>query len=126
MATILVADDAPNIRTLLRVVLQPAHRVIEADDGEQALTRALAHRPALAILDITMPGLTGLDVCRRLRENPDLQAMPVIIITANGAPGDRATALEAGADYFLTKPFSPAVISELVTAALGDRTASAL
>ena len=118
MATILVADDAPHIRRLLCAILQPGHDVIEADDGDEALRRAIAHRPALAILDVAMPGLTGLDVCRRFRQDPALQATPVIIITANGGPTDRGTALAAGANYFVTKPFSPALIVRLVAAAL--------
>jgi len=125
MATILVADDAPSIRTLLRAILQPGHSVIEADDGEQALHFAIEHRPALAILDITMPGLSGIDVCRRIRETPDLRGTPVIIITANGTPTDRAAAAEAGANFFLTKPFSPAAITRLVATALGGKPAVA-
>src|SRR5206468_1465462 len=98
MMSILVADDAPSVRKLLRTILEPMHEVIEAGDGSEALRR-LGERPAaIAILDVAMPELTGIEVCRQLRQNPVFAGTSVIIITANGAPADRAAALAAGAD----------------------------
>jgi CheY-like chemotaxis protein len=118
MMSILVADDAPGVRKLLRLILEPGYEVIEAGDGDQALRQLTDHRPDIAILDVSMPELTGIDVCRRLRQDPSLATTGVIVITANGTPLDRTVALDAGADYFLTKPFSPGVIVRLVESLL--------
>ena len=112
--SILVADDAPSVRKLLRLILEPAHIVIEAGDGDQALRQLIDHRPDLAILDVAMPAKTGLEVCRQIRQDPRLSGTGVIVITANGTPNDRAAALAAGADDFLPKPFSPGSIVRLV------------
>jgi CheY-like chemotaxis protein len=125
MMTILVADDAPSVRMLLRMILQPSHQVIEAGDGEQALCALVDHCPEVAILDVSMPGVTGIEVCRQLRLNPRTAATGVIVVTANGTAADRDAALAAGADYFLSKPFSPAVMLELVEILLRDRLVSA-
>ena len=118
MMSILVADDAPSVRKLLRAILELRHTVIEAEDGRQALERLIEHRPAVAILDVTMPEMTGIEVCRQIREDPAFDETSVIIITANGTPTDRAAALAAGSNYFLAKPFSPTVVSRLVEAIL--------
>jgi two-component system, OmpR family, phosphate regulon response regulator PhoB len=114
MMNILVADDAPSVRKLLRLILEPAHTVIEAEDGGDAIRQLQAHRPDVAILDVTMPVKTGLDVCRQLRSDPDLADTGVIVITANGVQTDRSMAMAAGADQFLTKPFSPVSIMRVV------------
>jgi CheY-like chemotaxis protein len=121
MMSILVADDTPSVRMLLRMILQPTHQVIEAGDGDQALRAIVDHRPDIAILDVSMPGQTGIDVCRKLRQDPSTASTGVIVVTANGTPSDRENALAAGADYFLSKPFSPAAILGLVDALLGAR-----
>ena len=118
MMSILVADDAPGVRKLLRLILGPGYEVIEAEDGDQALRLMTEHRPDVAILDVSMPKRTGIEVCRLLRQDPDLATTGVIVITANGTPQDQATALDAGANYFLTKPFSPGVIIGMVEALL--------
>jgi CheY-like chemotaxis protein len=114
MTLVLVADDAPSVRQLLRVILAPQYQVIEASDGTEALALMLQEQPPIAILDIQMPGKTGLEVCRALRGDPRTQATGILVITANGTPDDRADALAAGADAFLTKPFSPAIIIRAV------------
>src|SRR5215210_7988294 len=114
MLSILVADDAPSVRKLLRLILEPTYLVIEAGDGDHALRQLVDHRPDLAILDVAMPGRTGLDVCRQIRLDPRLAGTGVIVITANGTPTDREAALAAGADHFLPKPFSPGTIVRLV------------
>jgi CheY-like chemotaxis protein len=118
MMSILVADDAPGVRKLLRLILGPGYEVIEAEDGDQALRLMTEHRPDVAILDVSMPKRTGIEVCRLLRQDPDLATTGVIVITANGTPQDQTAALDAGADYFLTKPFSPGVIIGMVEALL--------
>ena len=121
MTDILVADDAPSVRKLCRMIFQPKYRVIEAGDGMEALRCLLATRPPVAVLDITMPELNGLDLCRAIRQDPRIASTAIIIITANGGPADRAAALAAGADHFISKPFSPAAILRLVESVVPRR-----
>ena len=121
MSSILVADDVPSVRKLLRLILEPTHLVIEAGDGDDALRQLIDHRPALAILDVGMPGRSGIEVCRALRGDPSLASTGVIVMTANGMEADRRAALAAGADHFVAKPFSPGRIVELVDAVLAER-----
>lgn len=122
MVSILIADDEPHVRALLRMIVTPTHQPIEAGDGATALSLLIERQPPLAILDVGMPELSGIEVCRQLRADPRTADMGVIIVTANGAPDDRAAALAAGADYFVTKPFSPTVILRLVETLLEART----
>jgi CheY-like chemotaxis protein len=121
MSSILVADDAPSVRKLFRMIFQPEHRVIEAGDGKEALRLLLETRPPVAILDITMPEMDGLELCRAIREDVHVASTAIIIITANGGPSDRAAALAAGADHFISKPFSPAVLVRLVGSLVAER-----
>lgn len=105
MARVLVVDDDRTVREVVASYLGAyGHDVVEADDGEQALR--LAHeRPAdLVVLDLMLPGIDGLEVCRRLRARSDV---PVIMLTALGAETDRVMGLELGADDYVGKPFSP-------------------
>jgi CheY-like chemotaxis protein len=119
--SILVADDAPSVRRLLRFILEPTHVVLEAGDGDEALRQLFDHRPDIAILDVSMPARTGIDVCRQLRQDPRVATTDVIMITANGSPASRSAALAAGADHFLTKPFSPGKVASLIEAILASR-----
>ena len=106
---ILVADDEPHIRRVLATLLRNAEfQVSEACDGTEAL--AFIDSPEamdLAILDLMMPGATGLEVLATMRAHPRHARTPVIILTAKGQDTDREAALQGGADEFLTKPFSP-------------------
>ena len=122
MVSILIADDEPHVRALLRMILTPTHESIEAGDGESALRLLVEQRPPIAILDISMPKMNGIELCRQVRNDPRPSATGIIVVTANGAPDDRAAALAAGADYFVTKPFSPTVVLRLVQTLLAART----
>ena len=121
MTEILVADDAPSVRKLFRMILQPEYRMVEAGDGREALRLLLETRPPVAILDVSMPELNGLDLCRAIRQDPRIASTRIIVITANGGPADRAAAIAAGADHFISKPFSPAVILRLIELALAGQ-----
>ena len=112
---ILIADDAPQLRLLLRHVLV-GHESVEAGSRDEALAVVRAAAADVAILDVNMPGRTGLEVCRAIRLDPHRAATYVIIITASGDPDGERRAREAGADAFLTKPFSPRRLCELVDA----------
>jgi sigma-B regulation protein RsbU (phosphoserine phosphatase) len=114
MAKILVADDAALLRILVCRSLS-GHRTIEAEDGESALALARATRPHIAILDWMMPGLSGLEVCRAIREDPDLASIKVILMTAKSGFDNASEAADAGVDHFLTKPIMPRQLSTLVS-----------
>ena len=117
MTTILVVDDEPSIVDLVRFTLEDAEvRVVEASDGAEALVIARRIRPDLILLDVQMPRLDGLEVCRQLRQEPAFARAPIILLTAAGQEADRARGLGAGADEYLTKPFSPLALLALVEA----------
>jgi two-component system, sensor histidine kinase and response regulator len=102
---VLVADDDAAGRRLLRTLLEPeGHEVLEADDGPAALACAEAERPDVVLLDVVMPRLSGFDVCRQLKTQPELAATPVLLVTGLSRSEDRAAGMAAGADDFLSKP----------------------
>ena len=114
--TILVVDDEKNIVQLARLYLdKEGYRVEAAYDGAQALEKAKALRPDLVILDIMMPEMDGLSVCRELRKTSNV---PIIILTARGDDVDRIVGLELGADDYVTKPFNPRELVARVKAVL--------
>ena len=118
-ATVLVVDDEPNIRELLHFHLEHAgYRVREAADGDAAL-RLARTRPDLIILDVMLPGLDGLEVCRRLRAAGD--QVPVLMLTARSDEIDKVLGLETGADDYLTKPFGVRELLARVKALLRRR-----
>ncbi|HJV56703.1 MAG TPA: response regulator [Methylomirabilota bacterium] len=113
--TLLIADDEPAILDLVRFTLEdPQVRIVEASDGATALELARQLGPDVALLDVKMPRLSGLDVCRRLRELPECAHTRVVLLTAAAQAEDRRRGLAAGADHYLTKPFSPLALLTLV------------
>jgi two-component system alkaline phosphatase synthesis response regulator PhoP len=105
---ILIVEDEKDIRDLVRYNLETeGFAVVEASDGEIALHLAARERPALIILDLMLPGLPGLEVCRLLRAKEDTQRLPILILTARASELDKILGLEMGADDYVTKPFSP-------------------
>lgn len=119
MAHVLIADDDADIRDLVAFKLtQNGHRVTAVEDGMAAL-RAVREQPVeLALLDIRMPGMSGLDVCRALRATSETASLPVIMITARSQEGDIEVGFAAGADDYIIKPFSPRELSSRVIAVL--------
>ena len=112
MARILVADDVRPIRMLIRRALELAgHDVVEAADGDEALSVLIAERPAVAILDVIMPGMSGFEVCRAARSDVSLASLGIIILSGNVSAEQ---AREAGADRVFTKPFSPKALLDAV------------
>jgi len=119
VTTVLVADDDSDIRELVSFKLgQAGYEVLAVGDGAEALEAARAHRPDLAILDLMMPGLSGLDVCSQLRREEATAAVPVIMLTAKAQEQDVATGFAAGADDYVVKPFSPRELVSRVQAVL--------
>jgi len=116
---ILVADDSAENREILSARLAAnGYHVLTASDGEQALAVARAEQPDLILLDVMMPKVNGLDVCRRLKADPSLPFMPVVLVTARGDTQDIVAGLEAGADEYLTNPVDQTALLARVKAAL--------
>ena len=114
MKRVLIVDDQADIRRLIRMTLEfEPYACDEAADGETGLQLAVALRPDLILLDVMMPGpLDGLEVCRRVRSDPDLHATKVVLLTARGQVHDRVAGRRAGAHDYLVKPFSPLQLVE--------------
>jgi two-component system alkaline phosphatase synthesis response regulator PhoP len=112
---VLIVDDEPDLRDLLVYNLQrEGYDVIEAADGVEALERAEAEQPDAIVLDVMMPGLSGLDVCRRLRESATLRKTPILMLTALDATEDYVRGLDVGADAYLSKDVDmPVLISQI-------------
>ena len=121
MPTVLIVDDEPAILELVRFTLEDDQvRVLEASDGLAALDIARAERPALILLDVRMPHLDGVEVCRRLRAEAALGSTRIVMLTAADQEADRARGLAAGADEYLSKPFSPLALLALVRSILPE------
>jgi two-component system alkaline phosphatase synthesis response regulator PhoP len=117
---ILTVDDDDRIRRLVQFNLQRAgYRVSTAADGLEALDQIGQERPDLVLLDINMPRLDGIELLRRLRADPDTAALPVILLTAKAQDEDILEGKRSGADYYLTKPFSPVELLSVIREALG-------
>jgi two-component system cell cycle response regulator DivK len=105
---ILVVEDQPDNQRILRDLLTSVgYDVIEAEDGEQALVSAAAARPDLILMDVQLPLVDGYEATRRLKADPQLQKIPIIVVTSYALSGDEAKARAAGCDAYVTKPFSP-------------------
>lgn len=108
MAKVLVVDDEPDAVELVSFNLKAAgYEVVTADDGNEAVKRARQHVPDLVLLDVMLPEVDGLEVCKLLRRDPVTAGVPIIMLTAKAAEIDRVLGLELGADDYMTKPFSP-------------------
>jgi len=116
---VLLVDDEENIRMLVRFNLEKAgYEVIEAGDGKQALALARNESPDIVILDLMLPGIDGLEVCRLLKQSPETAALPIIMLTAKGDEIDRVIGLELGADDYMAKPFSQRELAARIKAVL--------
>ena len=127
--TILVCDNEEALRGLVRATLDTgAYRIVEARDGDEGLAVARSERPDLIVLDMMMPGRTGVDVLTELRADEAFAETRVVMLTARAQVADRNAASTAGADRFLTKPFSPlelmSMVEELLDARNGRRDGS--
>ena len=106
--TVLIADDESSIRLLVHATIESDdYTVVEASDGAQAWALAQQLKPSLVLLDVQMPGQSGLEVLRSIKADPDLRATRVILLTSKAQERDIEVGLIAGADFYLTKPFSP-------------------
>lgn len=118
-ATILVVDDAPPNVKLLRLILGDAgYRVLDAYSGPQALEILHSEKPDAMLLDVRMPGMTGYEVCRKIREDPEFASLPVIMVTSMSLAEERIRGIEVGATDFISKPFNKKELLARVRASL--------
>ncbi len=115
-AKILVADDEPDVLFMTAFTLRQlgGYEVIEARNGQEALDLSLAHAPALMVLDVQMPQLTGYDVCRQIREHAGMAATPIILLSAKGQASEIEEGQAAGATMYMLKPYAPQQLVEEV------------
>jgi CheY-like chemotaxis protein len=108
LPTVVIADDEPSMRLLVHATIESDdYNVIEAGDGSQAWEMIQQHKPSLVLLDVQMPGKSGLEVLQLVKADPSLASTRVILLTAKAQESDIESGLIAGADFYLTKPFSP-------------------
>jgi two-component system, OmpR family, alkaline phosphatase synthesis response regulator PhoP len=116
---ILVVDDEPDLLELVHYTLtRVGYQVCCVKSGEEALMQVQTHPPDLIVLDLLLPGMDGLEICKRLKRDPQTAAIPIVMLTARSEEADVVTGLELGADDYLTKPFRPRVLTARVKAAL--------
>jgi two-component system phosphate regulon response regulator PhoB len=118
---ILVCDDEAVLRDLVRACLEPDYEIVEASNGDESLRIARRLRPDLIVLDMMMPGTSGLDVLERLRSEPALASTPVVMLTARAQAADRFAAASAGADRYVPKPFDVRELRDAVAELIQQR-----
>jgi DNA-binding response OmpR family regulator len=118
--TILVVDDEPPLRELIRVSLGNRFEFTEAGDADEAWAEAQSRRPDLVVLDIMLPGRSGLELLRQLKSDADLAGVPVVVLSAWQTEQDARDALDAGADAFFPKPFAPDELARVVDVLLEE------
>ena len=124
---ILVVEDESDIRKLITYhLLQERFRILEAENGEDALELVSREKPRLIILDLMLPGLSGLEFCKIIRQQAATAHIPILMLTAKAGEADRVVGLEMGADDYITKPFSPREMIARVKAVLRRTEAAAI
>lgn len=119
MARILIADDEKDIRDLITFTLHFAgHEVIAASNGEDAVHQAVEEIPDIILLDVRMPRMTGYEACREIKADERTKHIPVIFLSAKGQESEVSAGIEAGADAYILKPFSPDQLTEKISAIL--------
>ena len=112
---VLIVDDELHIlESVSYVVRGIGMDPLTAEDGEEAVRLAGAERPDLIILDVMLPKLSGLQVCERIRANPEIRHIPILMLSARGQESDEVQGMQAGADEYMTKPFSPRRLKSLI------------
>jgi two-component system, OmpR family, alkaline phosphatase synthesis response regulator PhoP len=123
--TVLIVDDEPHLRVLVHTAIEsPYYQVIEARDGDEAWALIKERKPDLVVLDIKMPRRSGFDVLTAIRSDPELRGTQVMMLTSSDNQADIDAGIRAGADFYLTKPFSPADLLARVSEAIGQRVPS--
>lgn len=117
--TILIVEDEEDLRNIIIYNLErEGYKAVGVESGEDGLELAISLKPDLIILDLMLPGMSGMDVCRKVKQNSDTHNVPIIIVSAKGEESDIVSGLELGADDYLTKPFSPRILLARVGAVI--------
>jgi two-component system phosphate regulon response regulator PhoB len=120
---VMLVEDEDAVRLLLRLTLELGSvEIVEARDGQTAVERCLAERPDVVFLDWMLPGRSGLEVCREIRAQPAAEDMTIIMLTARSGEEERRAGLAAGADDYISKPFSPEHLLDKLREVLGPKT----
>ncbi len=118
---VLICDDEPHIlESVAYVARRQGYEVLTAENGDEAVRLAKAERPRLVLLDLNMPIKSGYQACEEIKSDPELRETYVIMLTAKGQESDRARGEAAGADEYITKPFSPRKLSQRMVEILGE------
>ena len=120
MTRVLICDDEPLLRQLMRVALLGDYEFEEATTVEEAIDRAGSFRPDVALIDVMMPGGSGLEIVRHLKSEPELRHARCIVVSAFSGEDDRSEATDAGAEAFVAKPFDPDELSATVASLVAD------
>ncbi len=124
-STILLAEDFDDTRLMMKMWLtKRGYRVIEAETGEEAIAAAQREHPDLIIMDMMMPGMNGLDATHQIRQYQSLRTTPIVAVSAYGADEYRSVAIEAGCDEYVSTPFEPRELAELIDSLLASRSSS--
>ncbi len=119
---ILIVDDNQDSRELtVKVLKNRGYQMIEASDGEEALEKALAEKPDLILMDISIPKINGYEVTRRLKSQADFKATPIIALTAHAMKGDKEKALESGCDGYISKPINVHELPDQIKSYMQDQ-----
>ncbi len=122
MKRVAIVEDNPDNRLLVRVLLEDLYSIEEFENGPDALASFIADPPDLVLLDISLPGMDGLEVLSRIRSTPALASLPIVALTAHAGPADRAKYLDAGFDEYMTKPIvDESILHGIVRHQLADK-----
>jgi two-component system, OmpR family, phosphate regulon response regulator PhoB len=117
---LLIVDDEDGLRSLVRMTLDSdSYQILEAQEGRQALEIARAHHPDLVLLDVMLPDVSGIEICRQIKSDPLMASTTVLMLTAKAQQSDLGEAEDAGADGYFVKPFSPIALVHKVESILG-------
>ncbi|HUC36893.1 MAG TPA: response regulator [Acidimicrobiales bacterium] len=120
MRKLLIVDDEDGVRSLVRMTLESDnYQILEATEGEQAIEMVKRHRPGLVLLDVMLPDTSGIEICRKLKSDPDTASTTIVMLTAKAQTADLEEAEAAGADGYFTKPFSPIALMQRVERIFG-------
>jgi two-component system alkaline phosphatase synthesis response regulator PhoP len=125
LPTILLVEDFDDTRLMMKMwLVRNGYRVIEAETGEEAITLAQSERPDLIIMDVMMPGMNGLDATQRIRQDRALRRTPIVAVSAYGAEEYRSLALDAGCNEYVSTPFEPQTLADLIKDLLQDESSA--
>lgn len=126
-STILLVEDFDDTRLMMKMwLVKKGYRVIEAETGEEAIAAARRELPDLIIMDMMMPGMNGLDATHQIRQYQSLRRTPIVAVSAYGADEYRRIAIEAGCDEYVSTPFEPSALAELIQSLLASKDSSEL